>query len=106
MQFRERMQTEAYRLLYRKRSEVAEFPNAWLKGEIGIASLPITRHGKSEYREPMGRVHLQSTASHPTGPAAAAGCSNGMSIRLKASTAQDHFVAVNDFDLMARKKSV
>jgi hypothetical protein len=28
MQFREKMQTEAYRLLYRKRSEVAEFPNA------------------------------------------------------------------------------
>lgn len=34
--FREKMQTEAYRLLYRKRSEVAEFPNAWLKEKIGL----------------------------------------------------------------------
>jgi transposase len=36
MQFREKMQTEAYRLLYRKRSEVAEFPNAWLKEKLGL----------------------------------------------------------------------
>jgi hypothetical protein len=34
--FREKMQTEAYRLLYRKRSEVAEFPNAWLKAKFGL----------------------------------------------------------------------
>jgi transposase len=34
--FREKMQTEAYRQLYRKRSEVAEFPNAWLKEKFGI----------------------------------------------------------------------
>lgn len=34
--FREKMQTEAYRHSYRKRSEVAEFPNAWLKEKLGI----------------------------------------------------------------------
>jgi hypothetical protein len=30
------MQTEAYRQLYRKRSEVAEFPNAWLKEKLRL----------------------------------------------------------------------
>ena len=34
--FREKMQTEAYRQSYRKRSEVAEFPNAWLKEKLGM----------------------------------------------------------------------
>jgi transposase len=34
--FREKMQTEAYRQLYRKRSEVAEFPNAWLKEKLRL----------------------------------------------------------------------
>lgn len=34
--FREKMQTEDYRHSYRKRSEVAEFPNAWLKEKLGI----------------------------------------------------------------------
>ena len=34
--FRDKMQTEAYRQLYRKRSEVAEFPNAWLKEKLRL----------------------------------------------------------------------
>jgi hypothetical protein len=34
--FRERMETEPYRKLYRQRSEVAEFPNAWLKAKFGL----------------------------------------------------------------------
>ena len=34
--FRENMETEAYRQLYRKRSELAEFPNAWLKEKLGL----------------------------------------------------------------------
>ena len=34
--FRDRMQSEDYRQLYRKRSEVAEFPNAWLKEKLGL----------------------------------------------------------------------
>ena len=35
-EFREKMQREAYRQSYRKRSEVAEFPHAWLKEKLGI----------------------------------------------------------------------
>lgn len=35
-QFREKMQTEPYRQQYRQRSEVAEFPNAWLKEKLGL----------------------------------------------------------------------
>lgn len=34
--FRDKMRTEASRQLYRKRSEVAEFPNAWLKEKLGL----------------------------------------------------------------------
>jgi len=34
--FREKMQTDQYQQLYRKRSEVAEFPNAWLKEKLGL----------------------------------------------------------------------
>ena len=34
--FRERMETEPYKKLYRQRSEVAEFPNAWLKAKFGL----------------------------------------------------------------------
>ena len=34
--FRDKMRTEAYQQRYRRRSEVAEFPNAWLKEKLGI----------------------------------------------------------------------
>jgi transposase len=34
--FREKMQTEDCRARYRQRSEVAEFPNAWLKQKLGL----------------------------------------------------------------------
>ncbi len=34
--FREKMQTTAYQQRYRQRSEVAEFPNAWLKEKLGL----------------------------------------------------------------------
>jgi transposase len=34
--FRDKMRTEPYRQHYRKRSEVAEFPNAWLKEKLGV----------------------------------------------------------------------
>lgn len=34
--FREKMQSEDNRQLYRKRSEVAEFPNAWIKEKLGL----------------------------------------------------------------------
>jgi transposase len=34
--FRKKMQTEEAKQIYRKRSEVAEFPNLWLKTKIGL----------------------------------------------------------------------
>jgi transposase len=34
--YREKMQTEGYRQLYRTRSEVAEFPNAWIKEKLRL----------------------------------------------------------------------
>jgi len=34
--FREKMQSSGYQQIYRQRSEVAEFPNAWLKEKLGL----------------------------------------------------------------------
>ena len=34
--FREKMQREEYKQLYRRRSEIAEFPNAWIKDKLGL----------------------------------------------------------------------
>jgi transposase len=45
-EFREKMQTEAYRQQYRKRSEVAEFPNAWLKEKLGIRRFRLRGRAK------------------------------------------------------------
>jgi transposase len=36
LSFKEKMQTEEAKQIYRKRSEVAEFPNLWLKTKIGL----------------------------------------------------------------------
>jgi Transposase DDE domain len=36
-EFRAKMQSDAYKKLYRTRSEVAEFPNAWLKTKLGLS---------------------------------------------------------------------
>jgi transposase len=44
--FREKMQTGAYQQLYRKRSEVAEFPNAWLKEKLGLRRFQLRGLGK------------------------------------------------------------
>lgn len=45
-EFREKMQTEAYRQRYRQRSEVAEFPNAWLKAKLGIRRFRLRGQAK------------------------------------------------------------
>jgi len=45
-QFREKMQTEPYRQQYRQRSEVAEFPNAWLKEKLGLRRFRLRGTGK------------------------------------------------------------
>jgi transposase len=44
--FREKMQSEAYRQHYRKRSEVAEFPNAWLKEKLGLRRFRLSGMAK------------------------------------------------------------
>ena len=45
--FREKMATEAYQQQYRKRSEVAEFPNAWLKEKLGLRRFRLRGRAKA-----------------------------------------------------------
>jgi len=35
------MKEEAYRAIYRKRGEVAEFPNAWIKEKLGLRKFRV-----------------------------------------------------------------
>ena len=35
-EFREKMKTDEAKAVYRKRSEVAEFPNCWIKEKLGV----------------------------------------------------------------------
>jgi transposase len=39
--FRKKMEQETYRAIYRKRSEVAEFPNAWIKEKLGLRKFRV-----------------------------------------------------------------
>ena len=39
--FRLKMETEEYRKIYRRRAEVAEFPNAWLKDKLGLRKFRV-----------------------------------------------------------------
>ena len=39
--FRQKMATEEYRATYRKRGEVAEFPNAWIKDKLGLEKFRV-----------------------------------------------------------------
>jgi len=39
--FRKKMKEEAYRAIYRKRGEVAEFPNAWIKEKLGLRKFRV-----------------------------------------------------------------
>src|SRR6185369_4329325 len=39
--FRKKLETEEYRKIYRRRSEVAEFPNAWLKEKLGLRKFRV-----------------------------------------------------------------
>ena len=45
--FREKMGSEAYQQQYRKRSEVAEFPNAWLKEKLGLRRFRLRGRAKA-----------------------------------------------------------
>jgi transposase len=39
--FRKRMETEESRAIYRRRGEVAEFPNAWIKDKLGLRKFHV-----------------------------------------------------------------
>jgi hypothetical protein len=39
--FRKKMETSEYRAIYRKRGEVAEFPNAWIKDKLGLRKFRV-----------------------------------------------------------------
>ncbi len=39
--FREKMQTEAARAIYRQRAQVAEFPNLWIKAKLGLRQFRV-----------------------------------------------------------------
>lgn len=40
-EFRQKMETEEYRAIYRKRGGVAEFPNAWIKDKLGVRKFRV-----------------------------------------------------------------
>jgi transposase len=39
--FRKKMETPEYRAIYRKRGEMAEFPNAWIKDKLGVRKFRV-----------------------------------------------------------------
>lgn len=39
--FRKKMEMPEYRAIYRRRGEVAEFPNAWLKDKLGLSKFHV-----------------------------------------------------------------
>jgi transposase len=45
--FREKMATDEYRTIYRKRGAVAEFPNAWIKDKLGLKKFRLRGMAKA-----------------------------------------------------------
>jgi transposase len=45
--FREKMATDEYRMIYRKRGAVAEFPNAWIKEKLGLRKFRVRGMAKA-----------------------------------------------------------
>jgi transposase len=45
--FRQKMKAESYRAIYRKRGEVAEFPNAWIKEKLGLRKFRVRSLAKA-----------------------------------------------------------
>ena len=39
--FREKMQTDAARAIYRQRAQIAEFPHLWLKAKLGLRQFRV-----------------------------------------------------------------
>ena len=46
-EFREKMKGEAAQAIYRKRGEVAEFPNCWIKEKLGMRKLRLRGMAKA-----------------------------------------------------------
>jgi hypothetical protein len=46
--FRKKMEEAEYRTIYRKRGEVAEFPNAWIKQKLGLRKFQVRGLVKAE----------------------------------------------------------
>lgn len=46
--FRQKMETPEYKAIYRKRGEVAEFPNAWIKDKLGLWKFRVRGKVKAE----------------------------------------------------------
>jgi transposase len=46
-EFRQKMATEEYRKIYRRRGEVAEFPNAWIKEKLGLRKFRVRGMAKA-----------------------------------------------------------
>ena len=44
--FRQKMETDQAKQIYRRRSEVAEFPNAWIKAKIKLRQFSVRGLGK------------------------------------------------------------
>jgi transposase len=45
--FRQKMATDEYRMIYRKRGAVAEFPNAWIKEKLGVRKFRVRGMAKA-----------------------------------------------------------
>jgi hypothetical protein len=45
--FRQKMESEASRAIYRRRGEVAEFPNAWIKERLGVRKFRVRGMAKA-----------------------------------------------------------
>jgi hypothetical protein len=54
--FREKMKTEVARQIYKKRGEVAEFPNAWIKDKLGIRKFRLRGLGKATTEAAWGAL--------------------------------------------------
>jgi len=69
-----------YRAIYRKRGQVAEFPNAWIKEKLGLRKFR-TRFGEGRKRTVVGLPDVQH---HAVGAADLAAAGNGMNQRRRA----------------------
>ena len=53
------MQTAEAKAIYKKRAEVAEFPNAWIKDKFGLRQFHLRGTHQGGDGGPLGLPHLQ-----------------------------------------------